>query len=49
MSEEVESKLKEIISQLERKISVARKGYQNDYKDGVVDGLIIAIRTIEGY
>lgn len=41
--------LKSIIKKLEENINEIRMLEQlNDYNEGVIDGLIIAIRTIEG-
>lgn len=37
-----------LVKLLEEKIEIIRKGYIDDYKDGVIDGLVIAIKTIEG-
>lgn len=48
MTEENIVLFKTIIKLLEKKIEVARKGYIDDYKEGVIDGLLIAIKTIEG-
>lgn len=38
----------QVVRLLEQKIEVVRKGYLDDYNEGVIDGLIIAIKTIEG-
>ena len=36
-----------IVKLLEEKISIVRSGRTDEYADGVIDGLLIAIRTIE--
>lgn len=39
--------IEQAVKLLESKIAIIKKGYQDDYTDGVIDGLIIAIKTIE--
>lgn len=38
----------QVVKLLEQKIEVIRQAKLDDYKEGVIDGLILAIRTIEG-
>ena len=48
MIKENELLFKEVVKLLEQKIEIVRKGYLDDYNEGVIDGLLIAIKTIEG-
>lgn len=40
--------MEEIVKQLEDVIKELKDNYCDDYADGVIDGLLIAIRTIKG-